>query len=136
MFDSTYVIAGPDIVFEDFGGDLVVLNIATGQYFGFNATAAKLWQALMAGVRPTTLFAARVAPEAMRGFLERLTECGLVTPSDRAESPLADHLRSALMANPTPPTVDVYEDLADLIVADPIHDAETGEGWPRISKAA
>ncbi len=28
----------------------------------------------------------------------------------------------------------MYEDLADLIVADPIHDADDERGWPRLSK--
>ena len=36
MMNNCYIVAGPDIVFEKFGGDLVVLDIATGRYFGFN----------------------------------------------------------------------------------------------------
>ena len=54
MMNNCYIVAGPDIVFEKFGGDLVVLDIATGRYFGFNPTAARIWEALMAGASPRT----------------------------------------------------------------------------------
>ena len=37
-------VAGPDIVFEEFDGELVVLNLASGRYFGFNAPAAAVWR--------------------------------------------------------------------------------------------
>ncbi len=136
MFDSNYMIAGPEIVFEDFGGDLVVLNISTGRYFGFNPAAARVWEALMAGVRPATVMSAGLAPASVRSFIEKLTACGLIVPSNSVESPLADDLRIALSTLKADPTVDVYEDLADLIVADPIHDADTSEGWPRMAKSA
>jgi hypothetical protein len=136
MAENGYAVAGPDIVFENFNGDLVVLNIATGRYFGFNPTAARVWEALMYGVRPATLVAAGVEPSALAAFLERLVQHELVTPTACGETTLSSQIRDALATDRSAPTVDVYEDLADLIVADPIHDTAADQGWPHVAKAA
>ncbi len=136
MLENGYAIAGPDIVFENFNGDLVVLNIATGRYFGFNPTAARVWEALMSGARPESLVAAGVEPSALATFIEKLVQHELVKPSACGESPPSSQIRDALAIDCAAPTVDVYEDLADLIVADPIHDTAADQGWPRVSKAA
>lgn len=136
MLETGYAVAGPDIVFENFNGDLVVLNIATGRYFGFNPTAARVWDALITGIRPTAMVAAGVEPTALALFLEKLVQYELVVPSNRDETPLTSQHRDALAADSSAPVIDVYEDLADLIVADPIHDTAADQGWPHISKAA
>jgi hypothetical protein len=37
-------IASPDVVFRDLDGESVLLNLATGTYFGLNATGTRMWQ--------------------------------------------------------------------------------------------
>lgn len=117
-----YRLGGPDIVHEKFGGDLVVLNLASGQYFGLNPSAAALWEIIVEG-RSVTEETAAGALE----FVEKLLELGLIASSSEV--------------NPTPsaplnldglPTIEVYDDLSDLIVADPIHDVDEEAGWPKL----
>lgn len=136
MTDVRYGVASPDIVFENFGGDLVVLNVATGRYFGFNASAARIWEALMAGASPAGIEACGVDAAALETFVNTLVDHALIVSSDSAGEAVPDHVAAALTSDPAVPTVDVHEDLADLIVADPIHDADDEQGWPRLAKAA
>ena len=136
MMNICYAIAGPDIVFEKFGGDLVVLDIATGRYFGFNPTAARVWEALVAGVSPGSIAELGFDTASLRDFVEKLADYELIVPANHSAEPVPDQLRDALAADLSAPTCEVYEDLADLIVADPIHDADEQQGWPRMSKAA
>ena len=34
----------PDVVFRDLDGEAVVLDLATGTYFGLNASGTRMWQ--------------------------------------------------------------------------------------------
>ena len=136
MMNVCYAVAGPDIVFENFGGDLVVLDIGTGRYFGFNPTAARVWEALMAGASPGSIAELGFDAAALGGFVEKLADYELIVPVTHSGGPVPDQLQGALAADLSAPTFEVYEDLADLIVADPIHDADDQQGWPRLSKAA
>jgi hypothetical protein len=134
--NTRYAVAGPDIVFENFGGDLVVLNIATGRYFGFNAQAAKVWEAMIAGAGPSDIVALGVDAAALEGFVNTLVEHAIVVPAAGGTEAVPAHVATAIAADPNAPTVDVFDDLADLIVADPIHDADEDQGWPRLARAA
>ncbi len=41
-----------DVHVRDFDGELVVLDLAKGDYFGLNEVGAKLWSGLVAGQSP------------------------------------------------------------------------------------
>lgn len=112
--------SSPDIVHEDFDGDLVILNLQTGEYFGLNLAAATLWNEIMAGRDPTL-----AAGDAGTRFVGRLQELGLVIASDDPPETTAPLSLDAV------PVVDVYSDLSDLILADPIHDVDEAAGWPK-----
>lgn len=131
MLHQAYRAAGPDIVHEKFDGDLVVLNLGTGQYFGFNPTAAALWDGLMAGVRAAGLAVQGLSEAEIGAFIGRLTELGLIAPApDAPDVALPEAVRLALGPAPAAPRIDSYDDLADLIIADPIHDVDAEMGWP------
>ena len=136
MMNNCYTVAGPDIVFERFGGDLVVLDIATGRYFGFNPTAARIWEALMAGAIPSNIAELGFDAASLGGFVVKLLDYKLIMSATLSSSSVPDQLRDSLAADLSAPTFEVYEDLADLIMADPIHDVDEQQGWPRMAKAA
>ena len=128
-----YAINAPDVVAEDFDGEMVILNLATGYYFSLRGIAGPIWSSLLAGHTPESILASiRAArPELLdesQGFLERLVELDLVRPQasngDRATSPI-DAAWSA-----DGPRLEVFDDLAELIVADPIHEVDEQAGWP------
>ncbi|WP_417809480.1 PqqD family protein [Thioclava sp.] len=123
---TCYQLAGPDIVHESFGGDLVVLNLRSGQYFGLNPSAALLWSAIVDGQSITDDLAAGAA-----AFAQHLIELGLIVPATTATAKPAVPL-----SLDSAPTIEVYDDLSDLIVADPIHDVDDEAGWPKMQKAS
>ena len=131
---QSYKVAGPDIVFEQFDGDLVVLNLGTGQYFGFNAAAAAVWTVLLAGIQPGQMVECGLELSSLGSFVERLMALELIVPDPQGSGTLTDAFRSLLTTDASPPTVETYDDLADLIVADPIHDVDQQTGWPRLAQ--
>ncbi len=128
--DKRLSLAGPDIVFEEFDGDLVVLNLSTGRYFGFNPSAAVLWSALIAGVCPADLQDQLAPGIDLASFIGALHENALVIEASEVPAPMADDLRARLGKLTEQPRLEIYDDLSDLIVADPIHDTDAAQGWP------
>ncbi|WP_010138789.1 PqqD family protein [Oceanicola sp. S124] len=127
---TAYSLAGPDIVHEEFDGDMVILNLSCGQYFGLNESGALLWKAIAEGHEVTRIAALTGRGEELAEFVGKLRGFGLILPAETA-TPMPDDLALALGGAAPGPTVDCYDDLADLIIADPIHDTDPQAGWPK-----
>lgn len=52
------VRAARNVVFRELGGELVLLNLKTGVYFGLNETGTQMWTLLVAGQQPAGVVAA------------------------------------------------------------------------------
>lgn len=128
---KVYGIASPDIYCEQFGNDLVVLNLGTGQYFGFNDAASLIWKCLIehqASLEDLCL--AGFSQEILITCVARLEELGLICPGNHpARSVPAELHPDVALADPK---VELFDDLASLILADPIHDVEGEAGWPNL----
>ena len=127
-----YSINDPDVVAEDFNGQVVILNLANGHYFSLEGIAAPIWSLLLAEWPPKEILASigQARPEMVDDsahFIERLAELGLIVPSGRAEA-----VRNGIDANWVggSPQIQTFDDLAELIFADPIHDVDEQAGWP------
>jgi len=135
--DATgYAVASADIVSEDFDGEFVVLDLGSGKYYSMDAAASALWRAITAGVSMQALAdavegTAGITTQAIHDYAERLVAYGCLVRSDvPGSTPLDPATIHALKASADPPKVEMFSDLADLIMADPIHDVEEAEGWP------
>jgi hypothetical protein len=135
--DATgYAVASADIVSEEFEGEFVVLDLSCGKYYSMDAAASALWRAIVAGASMRDLgHALEGAPgvnaQSIHEYAEKLVEYGCLTRSDVPGTAQVDPATiEMLRASGSPPTVEMFEDLADLILADPIHDVEETVGWP------
>jgi hypothetical protein len=64
-------------------------------------------------------------------FLARVVDYGLVEPDVGAiAQPLASDWREAARGLTGPVQLEAFDDIADLITADPIHDTDEATGWP------
>lgn len=137
-FQSFYDIAEPDVVAENFDKEVVILNLADGKYFSLTDMAADIWKDIIGGQRPANILEQldRINYQyvtAARSFISALLEQKLIISVKRAEATANGPLQSVEAAtgiNATPPVLQVYEDMTDLILADPIHDVEEDVGWP------
>jgi len=130
---TQFEAAGPDVVAEDFGGEIVVLNLANGRYFSLPGLSADIWRDLAAGCTPGSLVElATPAGEAMVTAVESVAGTLLDEGLLRArETPVSGVVPSTGFSGVTSlPVVESYDDMADLILADPIHDVDENVGWP------
>ena len=132
MLENSYQLANPDIVFERFDEDLVVLNLRSGQYFGFNHAGTVIWSALSSGVKVGLIIEAGVNRESLEQFLSELIAHGLLIETAQLQTALSEELTKLLSQELEVPSIEIYDDLAELIMADPIHDVDTDVGWPML----
>lgn len=134
-----FVPRSRDVASEDFNGEYVVLDLESGKYFGLLDGSAIVWRGLMAGHSLTTLCAG--IPEGDPRLVEigalvaTLVEHQLLIP---AASPVGNEpaeVVAALAASKGPYPVEMFDDLADLLLADPIHDVDQEAGWPFLRPA-
>lgn len=134
---ACYEIAAPEVAAEDFGGEIVVLNLSDGRYFSLRGVAATLWRDACAGCAPEAIVnAVREADEVLAqkvaDCFAELVETGLLRPRPQAVSEVSAVPASVseLLAGREGPVIEAFDDMADLILSDPIHDVEEDIGWP------
>jgi hypothetical protein len=124
---------------EDFGGEAVIIHFDRGTYFSLGGSGPAIWamvqQPVTMGGMLDTIRSARIAvasefETALEVFVAQLLEHDLVRPAKNAAPPsLPSGLDVALFTKP--PTLEVFTDLAELIMMDPVHEVDVLEGWPR-----
>jgi hypothetical protein len=141
MEQLVYAVASKDIVFESFDGEAVVLDLSNGKYFGFSDSGSGVWHALSSGVAAHALVGQATGGTTIRlaeldSFISQLLDFGLlVRAADAAAQPISGTLLAQLAGSSEPLKVDIHDDLADLILVDPIHEVEEPLGWPAVKPA-
>jgi hypothetical protein len=135
LFETSFRVNEPQVVSEEFDGEFVILNLSSGTYYSLQASGNALWAAVTAGVAPRRILQAMEAAgnaqaPSVRSFLERMIELDLVRPDVGRTASTDAHLVAQLATIDTAPAVEVFDDLADLILADPVHEADKETGWP------
>ncbi len=130
---TAYAINEPDIVAEDFNGQVVILSLADGRYFSLGGIASPIWSALMDGHTPQAILDSMHEKQPALGesaarFLDRLVEFRLIRASDGKASASLPQLVPDWAGDAA--QIEVFDDLAELIFADPIHDVDEQAGWP------
>jgi hypothetical protein len=129
-------LSKPDCVADDFGGEIVVLNIATGMYYSLRNFAAAVWRDLMAGVDVQHLLAELEAVDGgvsadAAAFIEELQKAGLVRPAGvRMNGITSLQSAEAVSRGDVAIVVEAFDDMREFILSDPIHDADELLGWP------
>ncbi len=133
-----YEICSPGVIAENFDGDIVILNLEDGRYFSLRGAGPNIWNTLIAGATPQAILADAeqhrpALAEATKTFLCRMFDLQLIRPAGEAASSATVDWSTVKDADQ--PEIEVFDDLAELIMADPIHDVDAEVGWP-LRKAA
>jgi hypothetical protein len=140
---QTYRVMTPEVIADVIDGEAVIMNLKTGTYFSSDGSGAECWQALASGLSVESVverLAASYAADrasiesAVNDFVRDLVSHALIAPSDAPPSPGPAR---PLILSRSPfraPVLNVFSDMQDLLLLDPIHDVDTA-GWP-MPKAA
>jgi hypothetical protein len=131
--NSGYTINAPDVVAEDFNGQTVILNLSDGRYFNLAGIASPIWSNLLRGCTPQAIFDSldqhrpELREQASR-FIDQLIDLSLIRRETEAGVDPAPSLGDDWSGEA--PQIEIFDDLAELIFADPIHDVDEQVGWP------
>lgn len=133
----------PFVVSELIDSEVVIMNLKSGNYYSARKTGALLWEWLRSGLtvaamgsRLAEIYGADESAYAadLAAFVDCLLSEGLIKPTT------APAVRSTPPGEATQPPktyqaplLEVYADMQDLLLLDPIHDTDD-VGWP-VAKA-
>jgi hypothetical protein len=133
-------VNGPLVVSETMDGEAIVMHHGSGRYFDMTGSAAVIWSAIERGHNSEQIaealsltygLEAAVAAASVAAFVETLQTHDLICDAD-TPPPEAKSLAMATAPAGTdfaPPVLGVHDDLADMLLLDPIHDVDD-VGWP------
>jgi hypothetical protein len=131
-----YIANNDSVVCEKFDDEAVLINFETGTYFSLRGTAPEIWTLIQSANTPGRI-AERLRAEgpgarkAIETMLEQLVAQSCVLICDIDESGLGDISEPLAGAKPfILPVVQAFHDLQELIVVDPVHEADANDGWP------
>lgn len=134
-----YAVDLARVVHERIEGEVTVIDLHTGSYFGIFGAGVAVWDALVPGADRAgcvrTVLAAYdvtedVAGPAVDELLARLLAAQLLVEapaSDSPSPPVAATDRQPWAA----PELEVYTDMQDFLQLDPIHEVDPAGGWPK-----
>jgi dipeptidyl aminopeptidase/acylaminoacyl peptidase len=126
------------VVHETIDGETVVINLASGNYYSMEGSAADLWERLLAGETPAESAAALSAVHGgdaaavravIAAFHRELFDQGVLIRQPEGFGSTGGDLGTFEI-----PHVQVYDDLSAHLLADPVHDVERETGWPAVSR--
>lgn len=117
-----YRLGSDQIVAKVLDGEAIVIDLATGIYYGTDGPGAAIWQCAEAGMSRDAIVAAAAAryaavPEAARAtaeLLDRMAEAGLL-----AEGPGGGTAEPDWPETWAAPELQVYDDVAEMVALDP-----------------
>ncbi|HET6363079.1 MAG TPA: PqqD family protein [Gemmatimonadota bacterium] len=135
---QTYRVLKPEVVADVIDGEAVIMNLKTGKYFSSEGTGSDCWEALAAGLSVAQLVdqltenytADRTTIEAaVAEFVQDLVSHMLIAPGSAPPPSVTVKPSSSPRAPFHAPVLNVYSDMQDLLLLDPIHDVDVA-GWP------
>jgi hypothetical protein len=130
-----YTTQVPMLVSREFDDEIILANFETGLYYSLIGTGADIWLGLKSGASVediTATFAksgasGTVTAEGVTSFVEKMLAEKIILPCDA--SPDRDPWSLQFSDPASPPELDRFDDLRDLLFLDPVHDVSEA-GWP------
>ncbi|MDQ2967709.1 MAG: PqqD family protein [Actinomycetota bacterium] len=141
MRRERFRLNSPNVIAETIDGEAILVDLRTGSYYSIQGSGSTLWDAIAAGASVDRLADAvasaysvepSAAEEAVSSFCAELEREGLIVSldgmADSTPEPPFD-LSSSNGQVFSPPAVEKYTDMQDLVLLDPVHEVDE-RGWP------
>jgi len=138
--ERRFRVNSPAVASEIIEGEAVIMNLKSGVYFSTSQVGSLLWSwieqghtvsAMVHELSGTSEAGREVVEQTVARFIAQLLEHDLIRElAPDAPVPLlgAPPLPAGTVF--APPVLEVYTDMQDLLLLDPIHDVDETVGWP------
>ena len=127
-------------MFYDYAdGQAVVINYQTGMYYGMGLLASAILDRIIAGKNVDEIITAvKALPQCppdiadrVHSFVKELQEKEIIVDGSAASGG-AEPLANEVAEDGFDLKLDMFAEMADLLLADPVHDVDMKEGWPKL----
>lgn len=130
----------PRVISETAGGEAIMIDLVSGDYFSLNETGTAIWTLIEASASQAEILAALASrydgaheelESAVQSFLGDLEREELIVLADNGDRPAVSYEpngtrdRGAFVR----PQLEKFSDMQDLILIDPVHEVSE-RGWP------
>ena len=129
-------------MFYDYAdGQAVVINYQTGMYYGMGLLASAILDRIIAGKNVDEIITAvKTLPqcppdiaERVHSFVKELQEKEIIVDGPAASGG-AEPLANEVAEDGFDLKLDMFAEMADLLLADPVHDVDLQAGWPKLKE--
>ncbi len=143
---KTYSVNRQQVVHDTIDGEVVSINLESGNYYSMNDLAAEIWNWIHAEGMHSKIVRRLYEQydgnpsemaDSLERFIQQLLEEGLIREIEAKNTELA--MPSAVKARPSlssaqkkpfvAPKLEKYTDMQEFLLVDPIHEVDE-EGWP------
>ncbi|MEM7760475.1 MAG: PqqD family peptide modification chaperone [Cyanobacteria bacterium P01_A01_bin.40] len=140
-------VNAPNIVSETIDGEVVIVNLVKGDYYSLFKTAADIWSLIEQGTTRSNIInnlhhnydcSAIDVADAVEGFLAKIDAEGLIaivegelSQEQSLELPESEISQTKFAL----PVIEKFTDMEELLLLDPIHEADEDKGWPTAKQA-
>lgn len=136
----SYVVDTTKVVSETLDHETIIIHLENGTYYSLNTTASALWELIIAGRTSGAIHRAFIVQydgdtSVIEASLKHAIDFFIGENLMREQPSFAPS--ASITSEPiykttfVPPAIERYEDMRDMLLADPIHDVESA-GWPHI----
>jgi hypothetical protein len=128
----------PTIAIEDFDNEIIIVNLEKGNYYSLRHSAFDAWNLFASGYTlqdsvNTIAENYSLKPEdvttTIESFLSQLTNESLLVPVQTQDTDPVSY--TFTQKDFQPPLLEVFTDMQELLLLDPIHEVKPQEqGWP------
>ncbi len=134
-------VNSPHVIHEMIDGEVIVINLASGNYYSVKGAGADVWDVIQSspGITASALTAViarrfdratETVEHEIAALLEQLRQEELVAAADNGAVTGSNGLAVGNSAKPyEPPVLETYTDMQDLVLLDPVHEVDA-TGWP------
>jgi len=125
-------------VFADYADDqYIILNFVNGEYYSLDKISSAVLRALLEGCDDrdiakalTEHFREEGIEEKVSSFREQLLSMGMIVKDEDSSKDASSFFEQVTEDKLTDLNVEVFTDVADLLLMDPIHEVDENMGWP------
>jgi len=138
-----FSIRNQQVINETLDNETIIINLETGVYYSLNPMGTLIWKAINAklsfGLICNQLKGKYPEAVEIEGIVEKyitfLELEQLVKKIDFCETNLQEFevILQSELSSYVPPAIEKYEDMQEMLLADPIHEVEE-DGWPKLKK--
>lgn len=135
---TAYTINPARAISETLDGETIIINLVTGSYYSLNELGTVVWDHLRAGYTAPAIIdrLAGAYPSEQTQVQSAVTTCLTTLLADELIAAIPAHEPANLPLPALPaafiaPTITKYDDMQEMLLADPIHDVDTS-GWPTL----